>query len=218
MEDKDDEEDKPKQPDWDDEIEPINEREKVRMMRDILDILQPGENALKALRRLGTSKKKGKKQLEEKTGNADRGDEKEKKEKLLKLTELADLLLQQGDFEIYNKTFEKLSFEVKKAEEKFEDATDGNDDDDELEKAFAEGGKNPTETGKSEEAANLADEVMWEYKWENKDGAEIYGPYSNSCMISWNDQGYFKDGVFCRKVGSDGSFYNSRRIDFDLYD
>ena len=205
-----------KQTDWDDEVEQINDREKVKVKKEILDILQPGEHALIALRRLGGSSKKGKKQLEHECNDKEGEEKREKRKKLLKLTELVDLLLQQGDFEIYSKTFEKLSFEVRKEEEKFADP--GTDDDDELEKAFAEGGTSQPEKGRNKESSILQNDVMWEYKWEDNDEAEIYGPYSNSCMQSWNEQGFFKDGVFCRKIGSEGSFYNSKRIDFDLYD
>ena len=204
-----------KQPDWDDEVEQISGTEKIKVMKDILCILQPGENALVALRRLGGGKKKGKKQSEEKSSSEKRENEEEKKQ-LLKLTELVDLLLQQGDFEIYNKTFEKLSFQVKREEEQFADP--GTDDDDELEKAFAEGRTIQSDKGTSRDSATLQSEVMWEYKWEDNDEVQIYGPYSNSCMQSWSEQGFFKDGVFCRKIGSEGSFYNSKRIDFDLYE
>ena len=163
---------------------------------------------LKALRRFG-GKKPGKKQKDtekdvDKEGN---------KDNLLKLTEFADSLLQQGDFEIYSKTFERLNVELKREEEKFQDA----DDDDELEKAFAQSSNEPG-TKTTEGTVPNVDEVMWEYKWEQSDDAQLYGPYSNSCMISWKEQGFFKDGVLCRKIGSTGSFYNSRRLDFDLYD
>ena len=64
---------------------------------------------------------------------------------------------------------------------------------------------------------SASDEVMWEYKWEDKDGEEIHGPYSSSDMLKWTEDDYFKDGVYCRKVGSDSQFYSSKRIDFDLY-
>jgi CD2 antigen cytoplasmic tail-binding protein 2 len=58
---------------------------------------------------------------------------------------------------------------------------------------------------------------MWEFKWENKDEAESYGPHSSSAMKDWVDAGYFKEGVFVRKYKQDGPFYTSNRIDFDLY-
>lgn len=34
----------------------------------------------------------------------------------------------------------------------------------------------------------------------------------------WVDDGYFNDGVYCRRQDQDGAqFYNSRRLDFELY-
>ena len=205
------------QQDWADEGEEMSNSEKITVMKNIAELLKPGENCLKALRRLG-----GKKSNNKKKQDVEVEDEKvlkENKENLLKLTELADALLQSGDMEIYNKTFEKLNFEIKQNEEKFKDA----EDDDMLEKAFEAGGGDGVQGEEKEgnenvtQKAEIDDEVMWEYKWENKDDVEIYGPYSNSCMDSWKEQGFFKDGVFCRKVGSEGSFYSSKRIDFDLY-
>lgn len=63
----------------------------------------------------------------------------------------------------------------------------------------------------------LAD-VMWEYKWENTGDAELYGPFTSTQMQTWVNEGYFPDGVYCRKLDPPGGqFYNSKRIDFDLY-
>jgi len=60
-------------------------------------------------------------------------------------------------------------------------------------------------------------EVMWEYRWEDKDTEEVHGPFTSAEMLKWADEGFFKDGVFCRKAGTDSQFYTSKRIDFDLY-
>ncbi|KAL8589439.1 CD2 antigen cytoplasmic tail-binding protein 2 [Nucella lapillus] len=59
--------------------------------------------------------------------------------------------------------------------------------------------------------------VRWEYKEENTDAAPVQGPFTSSQMLDWVEEGKFKDGVFCRKVGAQGQFYSSKRIDFDLY-
>ena len=45
----------------------------------------------------------------------------------------------------------------------------------------------------------------------------MHGPYSSQQMMEWQEAEFFKAGVFCRKVGTDGAFYNSQRIDFELY-
>jgi CD2 antigen cytoplasmic tail-binding protein 2 len=72
---------------------------------------------------------------------------------------------------------------------------------------------------KSKVAGGSSEEIMWEYKWEDKDDAQLYGPFTSSQMLEWTKDDYFPDGVFVRKVSTapDGSFYSSRRIDFDLY-
>lgn len=96
------------------------------------------------------------------------------------------------------------------------------------------------------EAESLGDgleDVMWEYKWENTGDAELYGPFTSTqmqvnpflplfcprtpsvlhqlCLLfpqTWVNEGYFPDGVYCRKLDPPGGqFYNSKRIDFDLY-
>ncbi len=59
--------------------------------------------------------------------------------------------------------------------------------------------------------------MKWEYKWEDTDSAEVHGPYTSQEMLEWQEADFFQAGVFCRKVGSDGAFYSSKRIDFDLY-
>ena len=62
-------------------------------------------------------------------------------------------------------------------------------------------------------------EVMWEYKWKNSDDAELFGPFTSGQMRDWTNDDYFPNGVFVRKTSTapDGNFYNSKRIDFELY-
>lgn len=60
-------------------------------------------------------------------------------------------------------------------------------------------------------------EVMWEYKWKTED-EEIHGPFTSAQMLQWSEEDYFPDGVYVRKTSNtDGPFYSSKRIDFDLY-
>jgi len=64
--------------------------------------------------------------------------------------------------------------------------------------------------------------VMWEYKWEDTEGAEVHGPFTSAEMLAWTIDGYFPEGVFVRKMRSGDTsastkFDSSRRIDFDLY-
>jgi len=93
--------------------EPV--RPVAKIMEDMMVIMKPGENVLKSLRRLGGNKKpvssadRWKKKKQAKSGAAEEvKDEKEVENaaNLLKLTGLADELLQRGDFQIYEKTYE----------------------------------------------------------------------------------------------------------------
>lgn len=62
--------------------------------------------------------------------------------------------------------------------------------------------------------------VKWEFKLtNNEDDTKFFGPFTSAQMLEKSEQGEFKDtGVWCRKVGDQStSFYNSKRIDFDLY-
>ena len=33
--------------------------------------------------------------------------------------------------------------------------------------------------------APILDDVMWEYKWENTDEAELHGPFTSQQMLDW---------------------------------
>lgn len=208
--------------------------DQINKMKQILGIILPGETILKALRRLGgkesgrgkSSSASARWQLKAKKQKATEDDSEhpaseEDKQTLLKLTELADYLLQTGNFSIYQDTYEKLAHKVKSMEENLKEA----DEDDALEAAFRQGGgegeKTVMETESSDNAKTETaneDEVYWQYKWENTKNATVYGPYSSTYMLIWNQQGCFGDGVWVRKVGEDeGPFYNSKRIDFELY-
>ncbi|KAM9305067.1 CD2 antigen cytoplasmic tail-binding protein 2 [Gastrophryne carolinensis] len=125
-------------------------------------------------------------------------------EPLDQLISLADQMVALGNYEVYQDTYEKLQFRLRgmAAPPTLDMFAD------EVEEKQLE----------AKEGARKVDEVLWEYRWENKDGAELYGPFSSTQMQDWVDQGYFKDGVYCRRLSStEGQFYSSLRIDFDLY-
>lgn len=209
--------------------------DQINAVKDILGIILPGETVLNALRRLG-GKESGRRKSEKSLSASARWQQKAKKQKvmddrpstseedkqnLLKLTELADYLLQRGNFSVYQDTYEKLAHKVKTLEEQQQETNE----DDALEAAFKQGGGESGDIAKENESSDNTktesandDEVYWQYKWENTKSATVYGPYSSSYMLDWNEQGCFGDGVWVRKVGEDdGPFYNSKRIDFELY-
>ena len=209
--------------------------DQINAVKDILGIILPGETVLNALRRLG-GKESGRRKSGKSSSASARWQQKAKKQKviddrpstseedkqnLLKLTELADYLLQRGNFSVYQDTYEKLARKVKTLEEQQQETNE----DDALEAAFKQGGGEGGDIAKENESSDNTktesandDEVYWQYKWENTKSATVYGPYSSSYMLDWNEQGCFGDGVWVRKVGEDdGPFYNSKRIDFELY-
>ncbi|KAK3609780.1 hypothetical protein CHS0354_022640 [Potamilus streckersoni] len=221
----------------------------IATYKQMLELIHPGETVTKALQRFGGTQRKqvssmdkwkAKKQKVEETP-----EEKENKENFMKLTGFADEILGTGNMDIYQMTYEKISYEVKKSEENSTKSRtvipQGTDDDDALD-MFADNfdareaeklssaekkgdkdkdtdehradGDKPTGQEVTDTKTNA---VKWEYKWENNADAEVHGPYDSSQMFEWTEDGYFPDGVFVRKVGSDGQFYSSKRIDFDLY-
>ncbi|KAF0033012.1 hypothetical protein F2P81_015302 [Scophthalmus maximus] len=186
----------------------------------VVELMLPGETVAKALRRLGGlgGRKRGKLREESEPTEENKRDA----EKLDKLTALADRLVGSGMFEIYQQTYEKLTYLMKSMGSKKpalgkKSRGDDKEDDDELD-MFADT-FDETHGRKSEDKEEeVRDEVMWEYRWENEDSSEVYGPFNSQQMQGWVDEGYFSSGVYCRKLDNEGSqWYNSKRLDFELY-
>ncbi|XP_066498478.1 CD2 antigen cytoplasmic tail-binding protein 2 [Hoplias malabaricus] len=203
------------------EEDPLASLSLYQLLEAVVNLLQPGETVSAALRRLGGlggRKKKGRLR-----DGAE--DEKEKEEmsnrdpeKLEKLTGLADRLVGVGEYEIYQQTYEKLAYKLKSMQPGASTEKRGEKEEDELDMFADEFDEKHRVEKETEDKSRVNDEVMWEYKWENKDNSEIYGPFSSQQMQDWVDQGYFKDGVYCRRLDQEGAqFYNSRRLDFELY-
>ncbi|KAM4531317.1 CD2 antigen cytoplasmic tail-binding protein 2 [Odontesthes bonariensis] len=186
----------------------------------VIELLQPGETVAAALRRLGGlgGRKRGKLRVENEVTEETKRDT----EKLDKLTALADRLVGSGMFEIYQQTYEKLAHKMKSMHSKQpavgKKSSDDNEEEEEELDMFADKFDEKIGDNDEEKDERVSDEVMWEYKWENVDKSEIYGPFTSQQMQGWVDEGYFNTGVYCRRVDQVGSqFYNSRRIDFELY-
>lgn len=85
----------------------------------VLGIIRPGESIMKALKRLGSGIKpvvKSKRSVKKEVDVVRERDP--VKETFDKLTSAADTLLQKGNLEIYQETYEKIAYKVAKAEEK----------------------------------------------------------------------------------------------------
>ncbi|KAM6904914.1 CD2 antigen cytoplasmic tail-binding protein 2 isoform 1-T2 [Xenentodon cancila] len=202
--------------------DPLASYTQYQLTEAVIEILKPGETVAMALRRLGGLERRKKRNLEK----IEPKEETERDaEKLDKLTALADRLVGSGMFEIYQQTYEKLAYMMKSMSSKKpavgqESSYDNSDQEEELDMfadKFDEKAGVKDDKGRKEDK-RLSDEVMWEYRWDNEDNADVYGPFTSQQMQGWVDEGYFSSGVYCRRVDQEGSqFYNSRRIDFDLY-
>ncbi|XP_051573678.1 CD2 antigen cytoplasmic tail-binding protein 2-like [Myxocyprinus asiaticus] len=200
--------------------DPLATYSHFQLIEAIIELMLPGETVAAALRRhggLGGRKKKGRSREEEKEETPNRD-----ADKLDKLTALADRLVGIGEFEIYQQTYEKLAYKLKGMKQgKAAKTKEGREEDDDELDMFGDKFDEKHIVEKDKENKNsdrVTYEVMWEYKWDNEENSELYGPFSSQQMQDWVDEGYFKDGVYCRRVDQEGApFYNSKRIDFELY-
>lgn len=197
--------------------------------RAILSLLQPRESVAQAIRRYAGGKKTSAQRLQAKRRiKAGQESPEEKRDRLAmeKLTGLADsILTRSGYMEIYEQTFESITYKLKQTEgssiaSKTEIPADV--DDDEALDMFMDSAKDREEsTEKSTTQASsenpLESEVKWEFKWENEASAKVHGPHTTQEMIDWQASGFFDKGVFVRKNGTQGDFNDVKRIDFELY-
>ncbi|XP_007432293.1 CD2 antigen cytoplasmic tail-binding protein 2 isoform X2 [Python bivittatus] len=227
-----------KEEDEDDDLEvgrtPLDKKELLERM---VDLMLPGETVARAIQRLGDKggpKSSGRQRRpwsrlkadevepaeeedSQKRGSPDR------KEQLEQLSGLADQMVARGVYEIYQETREKLALRLRALQQPPAAASTAEPELDMFAEEIDEAklGEKTSAAGSQaheEEDDNTLSEVMWEYKWENTNTSELYGPFSSSQMQDWVSQGYFPDGVYCRKAdNSEGQFCNSKRIDFDLY-
>ncbi|XP_062841034.1 CD2 antigen cytoplasmic tail-binding protein 2 isoform X2 [Trichomycterus rosablanca] len=209
------------------QVDPLAGLNPRQLTEALVNLLQPGETVSAGLRRLGGlggRKKKGRSRDEAGEKKKDETPDRDP-EKLERLTALADRLVAMGEYEIYQQTYEKLNYRLKsagrRAAARQKRGAEGEEDELDMfaDRFDEQHGQEKEKSGEEEdENSAVSDEVMWEYKWENKENSELYGPFSSQQMQDWVDQGYFKDAVYCRRVDQDGAqFYNSKRLDFDLY-
>lgn len=216
----------------------------------MLELLKPGETVLKAIKRLGAvagknlsaserlKQKKRAAKLAAANGASSSSSasdtastsaattQQEATDFVTQLTELADTILTAtGNMDVYQETYESVTFKIKREASK-KLAVAVNDDDDMFGDGFEvkkddvpekEDEPSSSLAGGAKSISDASDEVRWEFKWEDKEEAPVYGPHTSSEMHSWVSEGYFKDGVFVRKEKQDGPFYSSKRIDFELY-
>nr|CAD7408429.1 unnamed protein product [Timema poppensis] len=82
--------------------------------------------------------------------------------------------------------------------------------------------QSPADKEKVTQLTELANRVLTEmgnmdiYQ-ESYEYISSIGPHPSSQMNSWVEDGKFSEPVWVRRQGQGGSFYSSRRIDFELY-
>ncbi|KAL4872742.1 hypothetical protein BDV12DRAFT_161443 [Aspergillus spectabilis] len=170
-------------------------------LKTLITHLQRGETALDALARIGkgapkkpkwqTKRKKTKAKGDEDTEMAE-DDSKEvaRKKKIEAVTEAADILMARGEAEIYDTEREVLTRQYRR--ETGEEWVDPPQD--------------------SDTAAGDTEPLMWEYRWSDaRDGGAVHGPYDGPTMESWQNAGYFGEGVEFKKV-SDTEEWNSNVV------
>lgn len=195
----------------DDEDNDLSETKIKEFYEEIIKLIHPGESIQKAIQRYGkegNTYRKGQKRKHntEKNSNSENN---ELKEKMLKLISFADKIMQTGDMDIYERTYEYFQLKLNKMKESTQSTSFD---------MFSDNFDVKTTIPLPSTSKLENEKVQWQYKWEDKDDAVVYGPYSSEDMLAWANQGFFENGVFVRKLDStDSKFYNSKRIDFELY-
>ncbi|KAL8729247.1 MAG: hypothetical protein Q9166_004868 [cf. Caloplaca sp. 2 TL-2023] len=179
------------------------------ILKTLIPHLERGETVLEALARLGRGKEKRKPKWQNKHKSKTNGEdamevdaekapedpaETRRKEAVEAITDAADRLLTRGQAEVYDTEREMLIRQYSR--DTGEDWVDPPQDERHTDGANASGGSR-----------------QWEYRWmDGRDGGQINGPYDGAMMTSWNDAGYFSEGVEFRRAGIGGAW--SRTVDF----
>ncbi|CAO3569619.1 unnamed protein product [Mortierella alpina] len=193
---------------------------------ELVNILQPSETVIEALQRIGGGKKSGakgarsnkkkswqkNKQMDEDGQEAHKPAESEedtaRRLAIEKLTDLCDRMLALGHFDIYEESYEQVVRALRRA--------DLIADDWEIGTTVLKPGERAEAL--LEDDPLLTTAVRWEYKWANppegQSADEVFGPFSGAEMKSWNEQGFFAQGILVRMVG-DSTFEPSEGVTFD---
>lgn len=170
------------------------------ILKKLIPYLRRGETVLEALARLGKGKEKKKPKWQHNKNKRKAGDdmdldqqgsventaETRRREAVEAITEAADQLLTRGQNEIYDAERELLIRQYSRES--------------------GEGWADPPKDEEDEESADgIRSAKQWEYRWTDaRDGGQANGPYEGAMMVTWNDAGYFGDGVEFREAGSEG--------------
>ncbi|KAI1302860.1 hypothetical protein EDD11_005464 [Mortierella claussenii] len=194
---------------------------------ELVNVLRPSETVIMALQRLGGGKKggpKGSKGNKKKPWQKNKGmeedppegssfpesDEEAKRRELIeKLTDLSDRMMAMGHFDIYEETYEQAVRALRRADIIPDDWVIGT-------RVLKPGEQ--AEAILEDDPLFSSNPASWEYKWvnppEGQSTDEVFGPFSGPDMKSWNDQGFFSQGILVRKVG-DSTFAPGSSVSFE---
>ncbi|KAG0293496.1 hypothetical protein BGZ98_002151 [Dissophora globulifera] len=194
---------------------------------ELANILHPTETVVEALQRLGGgikrpgakgAKKKSwqknkKMDVDDSTQHAsateapETAEDTERRRSIEKLTDLCDKMMAMGHFDIYQTTYEQAVRHLRRADIIADDWKVGTPV------------LRPGEQVEAmlEDDPLLSSSTTWEYKWANppegQPADEVFGPFSGAEMKSWNDQGFFSQGILVRMVG-DSTFEPGESVTF----
>ncbi|KAL9018611.1 MAG: hypothetical protein Q9185_004073 [Variospora sp. 1 TL-2023] len=179
------------------------------ILKTLIPCLEKGETILEALARLGRVKDKKRPKWQNKNKNKRSGEdsmdidteklpedpaETKRKHAVETITDAADRLLTRGQAEVYDTEREMLIRQYSR---------DTGED-------WVDTAPEPTD---ADEADDLREKKQWEYRWmDGRDGGQVNGPYDGTMMVSWNDAGYFGEGVEFRRADTASEW--SRAADF----
>ncbi|XP_037014255.1 CD2 antigen cytoplasmic tail-binding protein 2 isoform X2 [Artibeus jamaicensis] len=165
------------------------------LLEGLLELLLPRETVAGALRRLGA--RGGGKGGSKGTGRPS------SPQRLDRLSGLADQMVARGNLGVYQETRERLAMQLKGLG------------------CRIQGPPNPISQPSLDMFAEEVAEGELETPTPVQRGVLTPSVLLQFCLLflqTWVNEGYFPDGVYCRKLDPPGGqFYNSKRIDFDLY-
>ncbi|KAF5397688.1 CD2 antigen cytoplasmic tail-binding protein 2 [Paragonimus heterotremus] len=215
---------------------PVGSSQKTELYQQLISLMKPKETVLRSIKRMGAhsntanSASASQRWLKKKQHNtsAVSGDP----EGLIRATEMADRLLQAGEFDVYQMTFEAIETMLRKAND-----AEPEDELEALGKAFDKTNDPDRNTSQSEQVTDSengttnrrdpistgedASVVTWHLKYSDKEDAAVEGPYTTAQLREWTNSGKFKNSptVLVRQTDRvNGQFYNLNRIDLELYE
>ncbi|KAK4307537.1 hypothetical protein Pmani_020684 [Petrolisthes manimaculis] len=170
----------------------------LKIYDDIFSHLKEGESVAKALKRLGGNRKMSSAQRWKlkKAGSLGSADGDGNMADFMKLTDLANKLIEAGNMDVYQETYEMINLKLQRSKapapapalDMFAEEEQQKDTSKSKEKADQE---KADQEKADQDVSDCVAQVSWELRWEDKQDAEIHGPFTNEKMLQWQEIGYF---------------------------